>query len=196
MTPEVKSFIFLGTGIILGAFAFWGCRTTWIRRVIRVRMQRGIKAETHASALLNLYGYELVEEQSPISMEMEVDGEKFDYEIRPDGMAVRDGESFLVEIKTGAKAGDLSNPITRRQLFEYYFSLPCSGILFVKPEEGSVQTVRFCSPLVRDDERQELEQELEETLLEHPTSPFWGKLLTFVGGAVAGAIILLFAYTG
>lgn len=189
MTPEIKSFIFLGTGIVLGAFAFWGCRTTWVRRVIRVRMQRGIQAETHAAALLSLHGYELVEEQSPIEMEMEIDGEKFDYEIRPDGMAIRDGESFLVEIKTGAKAGDLSNPITRRQLFEYYFSLPCSGILFVKPDEGSVQTVRFCSPLVSE-EAPEQEQEQER-----PKHPFWGKLLPFLCGAVVGAIILLFTYT-
>lgn len=191
MTPEVKSLIFLGTGIILGAFAFWGCRTTWVRRVIKVRMQRGLKAETHAAALLSFHGYELVEEQSPIAMEMEIDGEKVDYEIRPDGMAVRDGESFLVEVKTGIKAGDLNNPITRRQLFEYYFSLPCSGVLFVKPEEGSVQTVRFCSPLMNEEGL-----DTEMPILESPKGLFWGKLLAFLGGVAVGVILLLFAYTG
>lgn len=189
MTPEVKSFIFLGTGILLGAFAFWGCRTTWVRKVIQARQRRGIKAEAYAASLLSRYGYELVEEQSPISMEMEIDGERVAYEIRPDGMAVRGEESFLVEIKTGVKAGDLSNPITRRQLFEYYFSLPCSGVLFVKPEEGSVQTVRFCSPLITDSID---EEGLGRDAGELPKRPFWDLLLTFLGGAAFGAAILLF----
>lgn len=190
MTPEVKSFIFLGTGIVLGAFAFWGCRTTWVRRVIQVRQQRGFKAEAHAASLLAYHGYELVEEQSPISMEMEIDGEMVAYEIRPDGMAVRGEESFLVEIKTGVKAGDLNNPVTRRQLFEYYFSLPCSGVLFVKPEEGSVQTVRFKD--FRDDEELDLRQEKQEP----PKRFFWRQLFAFLGGTAVGATILLFVYTG
>jgi len=132
-----------GIGSILGAFLFHRASGWWERRRVYRRRQHGLRAEAKVTKILKRYGYKVRGIQPSLSMAMVIDHRKVSYQVRPDAVAKKKGLWYLVEVKTGRTA---TNPVfteTRRQLLEYYYSMPIDGVLLVNADAGTVHSIRF-----------------------------------------------------
>jgi len=86
-------------------------------RMARLR-RRGRVGEDKAVQWLERNGYDVVETQSECTGRFVADGQCVEFVVRPDIIASRNGEEWVVEVKTGA-ATSLANRSTRRQIREY-----------------------------------------------------------------------------
>jgi hypothetical protein len=107
------------------------------------RLQRGLRAEGCAERVLRRYGYEMYAIQKNIAVSVWVDGELRSYTVRPDGMARRGRNIYVVEVKTGSVATDPLYRDTRRQLLEYSYALPVAGVLLVDGDSETVKRIFF-----------------------------------------------------
>lgn len=131
--------VVLGTLIVLLAHRFWR------RWSLMRRFQRGHEGEKVAEKLLVRQGYEMVATQKKMTMQIIINGRQMEYEVRPDALVRKEGNLYLVEVKTGGTATDPLYSHTRRQLFEYYHGLPVDGVLLVNPEKKRIDDIRFAT---------------------------------------------------
>ena len=96
-----------------------------------------------AEVLLEDRGYTVLERQVRCVWWIEVDGEEEAVDLRADLLVERDGERFVVEVKTGVNAPDPAFPPTRRQLLEYSLAFAPYRILLVDIEEEEIMEVHF-----------------------------------------------------
>ena len=115
----------------------------WKRYRLYRRFRKGVSAEALGEKILKSYGYEVTGIQKSITMTIYVDDKPRNYEVRPDGIAKKGKELYLVEIKTGNRAVDPLYSYTRRQLLEYYYSSCIDGVLLVNADLRKVQVIRF-----------------------------------------------------
>ncbi|MGC6419425.1 MAG: hypothetical protein ACON3Z_20040 [Bradymonadia bacterium] len=120
-------------------------------RTLRMRLQRrrtlnkaawGRRAETEIGAHLEKQGYESVIQHPSVRYVWRLDGADMSVNATPDWLVEKDGQRFLVEVKTGAQANPNLAAI-RRQLLEYATYGDVDGVLFVNGDTGSVQRVEF-----------------------------------------------------
>ena len=85
-------------------------------------------------------------------MTLLIDGEPTRFGVQADAIVESaDGETWVVEVKTGAKAF-IAHRQTRRQVLEYVMSFDAAGVLLVDPDRRSVvQVARMYreSPVLR-----------------------------------------------
>ncbi len=122
--------------------ATWASRTL-ARARLAWRRRRGRAGERKAPAVLRAAGYRLLEQQAERALELAVDGEVRPYTVRADGIAERDGQRFVVEVKTGKKAPDPRHSATRRQLLEYRLVYDVDGVLLVDMEAERVHRITW-----------------------------------------------------
>jgi Holliday junction resolvase-like predicted endonuclease len=109
----------------------------------RLRNRRAERGESAAEQILEEAGYEVVERQARAWSSLWVDGEELDFELRVDLIAERDGQRFVVEVKTGELAPDPLHGPTRRQLREYAAVFEDHGLLLLDMEQQRLVEVRF-----------------------------------------------------
>lgn len=93
-----------------------------IRSISRSRKQ-GAQGEKVAKAWLKRHGFKNIESQSVFHCGYFIDGEEKEFDIKPDFLAEKSGEEWLIEVKTGAAASP-ATIATRRQLREYAALFP------------------------------------------------------------------------
>jgi Holliday junction resolvase-like predicted endonuclease len=127
----------------LGAWLFYRLRRAFVAfRMKRIR-DMGRRGEKDAEAALKAMGYKILEEQARREVLMEVNGEKIPFLLIGDLMVEKDGETSIVEVKTGAKAPNPVMSATRRQLLEYAVSFPVDSIKIYNAERGELSDIRF-----------------------------------------------------
>lgn len=132
-------------GAALGLFA-WGVlalRRAWERGRLRRRFRRAARGEQRAVGLLEDLGYRVLAEQPLVQGRIWVDGVNTPFEVRPDLLVRRRGQSYCVEVKTGARAVSPGQRQTRRQLREYAALLPGHRLLLLDVEAGRLIEVAF-----------------------------------------------------
>ncbi len=112
------------------------------RRAVK-RARRAGAGELAAEALLEDEGYTVLERQVRCVWWIEVDGEEESVDLRADLLVERDGERFVVEVKTGVNAPDPAFPPTRRQLLEYSLAFAPYRVLLVDIEAEEIMEVHF-----------------------------------------------------
>lgn len=112
----------------------------------RARNRRAQLGESDAEALLERFGFGIVDRQVREKGWIWLDGEAFDFEVRADLLVERDDELYIAEVKTGVMAPDPGYPPTRRQLREYAGLFPDCGLLLVDVESGTVTEICFDDP--------------------------------------------------
>ena len=112
------------------------------RRAVK-RARRAGAGELAAEALLKDEGYTVLERQVRCVWWIEVDGEEESVDLRADLLVERDGERFVVEVKTGVNAPDPAFPPTRRQLLEYSLAFAPYRVLLVDIEAEEIMEVHF-----------------------------------------------------
>lgn len=107
------------------------------------RARRAGAGELAAEVLLEDEGYTVLERQVRCVWWIEVDGEEESVDLRADLLVERDGERFVVEVKTGVNAPDPAFPPTRRQLLEYSLAFAPYRVLLVDIEAEEIMEVHF-----------------------------------------------------
>ena len=111
-------------------------------RAVR-RARRAGAGERTAERVLEEAGYAVLERQVRCIWWIDVDGREEEVELRADLLVERDGERFVAEVKTGAKATDPTFPPTRRQLLEYRLAFDPHRVLLVDAEAEEIMEVCF-----------------------------------------------------
>ena len=97
-----------------GVLAFLA--TTWSRsRRARKRANDGFEAESRAIAFLEKRGFSVLDSPCNLPVEMWVDGEALSASVRADFLVQKNGEKYIVEVKSTERAGNPMFPDTRRQ---------------------------------------------------------------------------------
>ncbi len=124
-------------------FALLVAATRRAGRRSRRRNRRALDGEAEAEAILADHGYRVVDRQHRARGRIWLDDEPLDFGVRVDLIVERDGEDFVAEVKTGARAPDPRHGPTRRQLREYAALFPDHGVLLVDVPGGRVIRVDF-----------------------------------------------------
>lgn len=131
----------------LGIALLFVARSTgraWMRRrAIRARVRRAGEGESRAKGALEALGYEVLGAQVATEYALHVDGEPVTVGLRADYLVARGGGTYVVEVKTGAVAPQITTPATRRQLLEYRIAFAVDGVLLFDAETSRLRTITF-----------------------------------------------------
>ncbi len=112
----------------------------------RKRFRRGVKLEQKAAKFLVSKGFKVVGEQLPFDHTYWVDGEEQISTVNVDYLVEKEGEVFVVEVKSGKSAISIKNRSTRRQLLEYATAIDCDGVYLLDMENKNLQLIEFQFP--------------------------------------------------
>ena len=110
---------------------------------IHERIRHAQAGEREAEVLLQENGYTIEAVQPRTQYEVQCDDERFEVQLRANMLVERDGERFVVDVKTGAQATRLTTAATRRQLLEYGAAYQVDGVLLVDMEARRIRRVGF-----------------------------------------------------
>ena len=134
--------------IVLGLIWFgWQIRKGWQSFLLSLNRKKGKKGEAAAIKALKKAGFKIIDDQMSLDGTLHVDGRMVHYQVRPDFLVSRDGNTFVAEVKTG-DATKISDRNTRRQLREYA-SLKGNGkVLLVDGQKGTISEIIFDDEVV------------------------------------------------
>lgn len=138
---QKKDFFILGS--IIGILVF-----LWVWKYIQTKklkkqLSKSRKAEDRAAKLLISDGFKIIEAQKRRQIITCLDGREYLNWVQADYVVEKKGKQYVVEVKTGEKATQITNSATRRQLLEYYYIYQPEGILLLDMECGKIQEVQF-----------------------------------------------------
>jgi hypothetical protein len=113
------------------------------RRRARARFARAARKEAEAARLLQRRGYEVLAAQVEGRCLLLQDGEPLEAPLRADYLVSRGLKRYIAEVKSGARAPDVLDRHTRRQLLEYSAAYEVDGVLLVDAESGAVSEIAF-----------------------------------------------------
>ena len=107
------------------------------------RFAKGAEAEKDAVALLERHGYSILDRQASGENVFLVDGEETSSAVRADYITEKDGQRFVVEVKSGESAPSPTHPATRRQLLEYEHVFRPAGLILADMTAGVLKRIEF-----------------------------------------------------
>lgn len=128
-------------GVALAA-ALLLVRRTLSRARHRGRIRRGLQLEQRAAALLEREGFSILQSQAHLDWNIVCDDETLPVLLKADYLVRRDGQDWVVDVKSGQGANPRSIA-TRRQLLEYALAYRTAGALLVDMEREVVHRFRF-----------------------------------------------------
>ncbi|NLM46607.1 MAG: hypothetical protein GX200_07385 [Firmicutes bacterium] len=116
----------------------------WIRSRLG-RISGRLPGRSHAKvvALLEEAGYEVLHARPRLTVQMEIDGTAYHFDLSCDLLAKKHGLLFLVKIRRDAGKGRLQSKQWRSNLLRDVLAFRTSGIVVVYPEKAKLQEVRF-----------------------------------------------------
>lgn len=130
-------------GSIIGIIIFLRLGKYFRSRKLKLQLYRSRNAESKASKLLISEGYKIIESQKRRPIFTYLNGVEFSNWVQADYVVEKKGKQYVVEVKTGEKATQITNSATRRQLLEYFYIYQPEGILLLDMESGKIQDVQF-----------------------------------------------------
>ena len=116
----------------------------WVRsRRGRIAGRRPGRSHAKVVALLEEAGYEVLRARPRLTVQMEIDGTAYPFDLSCDLLAKRHGLLFLVKIRRNAGKGRLQSKLWRDSLLRDTLAFRTSGIVVVNLEKATLQEVRF-----------------------------------------------------
>ncbi len=131
----------LASLLLVQTLRLWWTRAA-PRRRLESRRRRALDGEREAEDLLRAAGYRVEARQPRAEVVYGLDDDEVLVEVRADLLVRRAGKRYVAEVKTGAKATELANRATRRQILEYAHAFEVDGVLLVDADGGRVSMVR------------------------------------------------------
>ncbi|NLN07366.1 MAG: hypothetical protein GX167_07090 [Firmicutes bacterium] len=134
---SVKDWIILAL-LCLAALIWW----------VRSRRERIVgrspgRSHTKVVALLEEEGYEVLGARPRLTVQMEIDGTTYPFDLSCDLLAKKHGLLFLVKVRRDAGKGRLQSKQWRSSLLRDVLAFRTNGIVVVNPEKEKLQEVRF-----------------------------------------------------
>lgn len=132
--------------VLVLAIGLWlGLRFAAWRRARQTARSRntGRSGEERALELLDEAGYEVLDTQVRGRIEVAVDGEAQEFDVRADALVRRKGHTWIAEFKGGEEVARIGHRGTRRQLLEYSLAFAEHRILLVDAARGEIHEVEF-----------------------------------------------------
>ena len=112
-------------------------------KAIKQRFERGRILEYEAYDFLISEGYKIIDEQKQFKHEYYINGIQKSAVLKVDYFVSKNGNKYIVEVKSGKSAISTSNSNTRRQLLEYSFAIPNDGTLLLDMENQKLESIEF-----------------------------------------------------
>ena len=195
----MMEFIQIAAGLLL--FLFGGWAALRIRKLLadskmKRRFAVGSKAEKDAVFLLERHGYSVLKGQATSKNVFYVDGEKTSSTVRADYLAEKNGQRFVVEVKSGDAVPNPTHSATRRQLLEYEHVFRPDGLILADMTAGALKRVAFGLNDNRINPDQSHETSLHPTQ-QHQPLPRWKHVSwALVAGIILGIIAANLLTTG
>ena len=129
--------------LITGAWIYYRISQLLSSSYMKKKRRQGARGEMYAKKFLLKNHYKIIREQPGIQACIYIDGEKKEYTIRADFLVEKNGESAIVEVKTGTTAIDPLYRYTRRQLLEYSVFYNVNKVLFFNAETMELKEIEF-----------------------------------------------------
>ena len=106
-------------------------------------LKRGYIKEKEAAKYLKRKGYHILQHAKNYSYTLKFDGKSKIVTVEIDYLVKKNGRTYIVEVKSGNQAPNISNSSTRRQILEYSLFIPNDGILLLDMEKEVINEVVF-----------------------------------------------------
>lgn len=133
--------------LVVGLIAGVGLARRGARRQTAESRRIGARGRERELALLERYGFEVLETEVAAPGLVQVDSQLHEYEVRADALVRRKRRVYVAEFKGGSESATIQNRATRRQLLEYACVFGVEGVLLVDAHAGRIHYVRFVSPV-------------------------------------------------
>ncbi|HBD94455.1 MAG: hypothetical protein A2015_06515 [Spirochaetes bacterium GWF1_31_7] len=114
----LMNILFIIIGIII-VLVFIFIRRLYKSLVLKNRWSNARLGEIKATSFLKKNGFKIIKEQYNTKIIILLNDIPTEVQIRPDFLVTKNGRLCIVDVKTGEKAIDPLNSMTRRQLLEY-----------------------------------------------------------------------------
>lgn len=128
---------------VLGGLFFLGIKKWIVGYRIRKRLARGREKELEAVEWLESNGFRILDHQPQYQHAVKWNGRRQVFNVRPDFLVRKRGQTILVEVKSGSSAISIENRSTRRQLLEYHIVAPKYDLYLLDMEAGQLNKVDF-----------------------------------------------------
>lgn len=115
------------------------------RRKQKKRFKRGAVLESDAKQFLKDKGYKIIDDQSVHYHKFKENGKSVQSQLKVDYVVKKSGKKYLVEVKSGKSAINISNKHTRRQILEYDYAIENDGIFLLDMENKAMKLIEFSS---------------------------------------------------
>jgi len=129
--------------LIAGGWVALRVRKWFADFTMKRRFAKGARAEEDAVTLLEEHGYSILDGQASDENVFLVDGEETSSAVRADYIAEKDGQRFVVEVKSGDSAPSPTHSATRRQLLEYEHVFRPDGLILADMTAGVLKLIEF-----------------------------------------------------
>ncbi len=135
--------IFILLIIAIGVIIYFKVKQEEERYSLNDRFRKARRAESRAISFLTDRGYEVLDTQKTAQVVTLVDGRPETNFVRADALVTKGNRIYVVDVKTGYKAPNISNTATRRQLLEYYLAYNVDGVLLVNMTTEEIKKIAF-----------------------------------------------------
>jgi Holliday junction resolvase len=104
--------------------------------------KKGVNGEITAKKWLSKHGFHNIKSQKSYNFSYTINNKKKTFSIRPDFIATKKNELWVIEVKTG-KSASISDRSTRRQIREYATLLPCDKYALFDATNRKLSEISF-----------------------------------------------------
>jgi len=109
----------------------------------RRRLKRGLVKEKEAYKVLKKLGYKIVGNNVKYNYPLQVEKDNINVGLEIDYLVERRGKTYIVEVKSGQSASQITNISTRRQILEYSLFIKNDGVFLLDMENEKLQEISF-----------------------------------------------------
>ena len=109
----------------------------------RRRLKRGLKKEKEAYRVLKRMGFGIVGNNIKSSYSLQLNKDSVNVGLEIDYLVERKGKTYIVEVKSGESANQITNRDTRRQILEYSMFIKNDGVFLLDMENENLQEIVF-----------------------------------------------------
>jgi Holliday junction resolvase-like predicted endonuclease len=109
----------------------------------RRRLRRGLQKEKEAYKVLKKLGYKIIGNNIKYNYPLQVNEDSINVNIEIDYLVERKGKTYIIEVKSGESASQITNSSTRRQILEYSLFIKNDGIFLLDMEKEILQEITF-----------------------------------------------------
>ncbi len=107
------------------------------------KLKRGVRKEKDAYKVLKNLGYKIIGNNIKHTYDLLANDETVVVSLEIDYLVQKRGKTYIVEVKTGESATQITNSSTRRQILEYSLFIKNDGVFLLDMENKTMQEIVY-----------------------------------------------------